>query len=109
MRLLMMLSVALATGLHGTVMRSPTTPVCRVGVPCSAPAKGVLLRFASPKLTRTARTDARGRYAVALPSGVYTVSTAAPTAIGRGIEPRRVRVGPGAPTLVNFTIDTGIR
>ena len=27
-------------GLHGYVKRGPTMPVCRVGVPCTAPARG---------------------------------------------------------------------
>ena len=29
------------TGFRGYVRRGPTMPVCRVGVPCTAPARGV--------------------------------------------------------------------
>ena len=32
-------------GLKGRVMRGPTMPVCRVGVPCEEPARGVKLIF----------------------------------------------------------------
>ena len=35
----------IASGLHGVVMRGPTTPVCRVGVPCSEPAAGATIGF----------------------------------------------------------------
>ena len=105
---LLLTTIALVSGLHGTVMRSPTTPVCRVNVPCSAPAKLFLLRFSSPKLTRTARTDERGRYSVALAPGTYVVTAATRARIG-GLQPRRVVVRAGAWTRANLTVDTGIR
>ena len=67
---------ALLTGtIHGTVMRGPTAPVCRVGVPCSAPAKHVTLYFTRSGSTRSTVTDGRGRYAMRLPAGVYSVKT----------------------------------
>src|SRR5438045_10289 len=42
MRLLATAAI-LVSGLHGTVTKGPTAPVCRVGQPCSAPAQVTLL------------------------------------------------------------------
>ena len=42
------------SGIRGMVIRSPTTPVCRAGQPCSAPAAGVALI-----VTRNGATVAR--------------------------------------------------
>ena len=81
-RLLAALSAALAfavpancggnadSGLYGSVVISPAQPVCRVGVPCTAPAKNTWLTFSAHgrRVART-RTDLRGRYRVALPAG----------------------------------------
>ncbi len=100
---------ATGTGAHGTVTRSPTTPVCRQGVPCSAPAKLIVLRFTRRAVTHTTRTDAHGRYSIALTPGLYTVSTGAASSPGRGLEPRVVRVRAGVCVLANFNLDTGIR
>ena len=67
-----------ASGLHGIVMKGPTSPVCRTGVPCSAPAQVTLLFHRTgptPRLYRT-RSTATGAYRIALPAGYYTVTTA---------------------------------
>jgi hypothetical protein len=100
-----------AGGLHGTVMKGPTQPVCRAGQPCSAPAQVTLLfRRSGPtsRLYRT-RSTATGAYRIALPSGYYTVTTVEKVGIARNIRPQRVHVRAGHQDALNFQIDTGIR
>jgi hypothetical protein len=100
---------ALLTGtLHGTVMRGPTAPVCRAGIPCSSPAKHVTLYFTRKGSTRSTITDDRGRYAMRLPAGVYAVKTNQ-RPFGTTPQPRSVRVRANTSTRVDFDIDTGIR
>jgi hypothetical protein len=102
-------AVALVTGtIHGTVVRSPTAPVCRVGTPCSAPAKHVTLTFTRNGATRSTTTDDRGRYSIRLAAGVYAVKTNQ-RPFGTVPQPRTVRVRASQSTRVDFTIDTGIR
>ncbi len=97
------------SGLRGLVTRSPITPVCMQGVPCSAPATNTpLVFFRLGKRVRT-RTDGTGRYRVSLVPGWWKVSTAAVQRIGSGISPHSVRVFAGRFRVVNFDIDTGIR
>jgi len=84
-------------------------PVCREGVPCSAPAKNTpLIFFRQERIVRT-RTDGTGRYRVALAPGWWNVRTAGALRIGSGISPSRVRVFAARFRVVNFDIDTGIR
>ena len=106
-----LLALALVgSGLHGTVLRGPTTPVCRVGTPCSAPAAGVTLRFVRRhRVAARARVHKDGGYAVRLAPGIYTVLFTPHLLIGTGIRPRRVRVLAGPPRELDFWIDTGIR
>ena len=109
MALIVALAVA-ASGLHGTVTRGPTQPVCRVGQPCSAPAVHTWLVFTrSGHATARTRTDLRGRYSVRLAPGVYAVSVAPAAPIGRGIRPMRVHVAAGVRARLDFFVDTGIR
>ena len=106
-----MSALALLAGvgtIHGTVMRGPIAPVCRAGTPCSAPAKHVTLYFSRNGATRSATTDAKGRYTIQLPAGIYTVKTNQRT-VGRVPEPRTVRVKAAKRTRADFAIDTGIR
>src|SRR5690348_9892054 len=63
------------SGLYGTVMRGPVTPVCRVGVPCYARAPNVVFTFSRASFVRETRTDKQGAYRVALPPGIYSVRT----------------------------------
>jgi len=109
MTLLVSLAVLLG-GLHGVVMRGPTTPVCRVGIPCSEPAVGVELVFSrGGKAVGFVRTAGGGRYAIVLPAGTYTVAPRPAAKIGTGVRPRLVRVVGGASRRVDLFIDTGIR
>jgi len=96
-------------GLRGLVSRSPITPVCMQGVPCSAPAKNTLLVFSRKGRSVSTRTDGAGHYRVALAPGWWSVRTARPLRIGSGISPRDVRVFAARFRVVNFDIDTGIR
>jgi len=99
----------LAGGLHGVVTRGPTTPVCRVGVPCDEPAVGAVLVFArAGHATVRVRVGAGGRYSVRLAPGTYTVGEKPAPKIG-GLRPRLARVVRGVFRRVDFFIDTGIR
>jgi hypothetical protein len=96
------------SGLHGTVMRGPTTPVCRVDVPCEAPARNVVLTFWRGGVGRTTRTDGSGAYRIGLPPGIYSVRTGAKP-LGLTPYPARVHVRAGHSDKIVFMIDTGIR
>lgn len=104
-----LIAFALAlSGLHGVVTRGPTTPVCRVGTPCSEPAVGAVLVFSrGGRDAARVRTGAGGRYSVRLPLGSYAVRVSPLQRIG-GLAPRTVRVRTGM-NRVDFQIDTGIR
>lgn len=106
-----LVAVVLAVGgLHGIVTRGPTTPVCRVGVPCTAPARGAVLVFErNGHVVRRVHVGLHGRYAVRLVPGVYTVAVTPRPRVGSGIRPRRVWVRRGRDSRVDFSIDTGIR
>ena len=96
-------------GLKGRVMRGPIMPVCRVGVPCDEPARGVKLIFSrSGKVVGRTTTNQKGYYRIALRRGAYSVRTNR-----RGPEkvpqPSRVSAPSDRFKRVNFNIDTGIR
>ena len=93
--------------LHGVVTRGPTKPVCEMTTPCSEPAAHVKLVFRRRGVDVAAVTDARGRYAVRLPRGTWTIRISPPQRIGRGVEPATVVVR--TPRRVDFLVDTGIR
>lgn len=101
-------AAAAASGLRGAVSRGPTTPVCRAGTPCAAPAAHVLLVFTRPGRRVEARSNARGRYAVVLPPGTWHVSTVR-IGVGGRLSPQTVRVLRDRMRIVDFSIDTGIR
>jgi hypothetical protein len=96
-------------GLYGLVTRGPTKPVCSSDEPCSEPAAVIKLRFLRrTTLVATAVTDARGRYRLRLPQGLYSVHVAGARPIGAGVQPASVRVR-AFWRRQNFDIDTGIR
>jgi hypothetical protein len=100
---------ASSAGLRGRVMRWPTMPVCRVGVPCSAPAVGVKLSFSrSGKVAATAVTNKKGWYHVTLRAGRYTVRT---NRRGPESKPRPETATVQASTVRrrDFMLDTGLR
>ena len=105
-----MLALALLIGsLHGVVMRGPITPVCMVGKPCDAPAAHLRLEFVRNGRSFATTTDANGRFRIRLPVGTYAVMTLPVPTVGRGVEPRSVRVVAHRDTRVDFHVDTGIR
>ena len=106
-----LLALALAvSGLHGTVVRGPTKPVCKVGEPCSEPAVGATLLFSyGGHVVARVPVGAGGRYAVRLRPGFYVVTTGSQHPIGSGIRPRNVHVARGVYGRLDFAIDTGIR
>lgn len=95
-----------STGLRGQVMRGPTTPVCRVGMPCSAPAKHVRITFVRNGVAKSVVTGDTGRYAIELAAGTYGVRL--PSA-QFGFRPHSAFVTAGRMSIRNFSIDTGIR
>ena len=105
-----LLALALLTsGLHGIVTRGPTTPVCRVGKPCTEPAVGAVLVFSHDgRVAARVRAGTGGHYTVRLPPGFYAVRVSPPQRIG-GLKPREVRVRSGVNGRIDFQIDTGIR
>ena len=98
----------LLSGLHGTVTKGPTMPVCRVGQPCSAPAQVTLVFRRAGHVYRT-RSGTDGRYRIVLLPGIYTVSTVERIGIYRNIRPHAVHVRRGHVDKLDFSIDTGIR
>lgn len=97
------------SGLKGRVMRGPIMPVCRVGVPCDEPARGVKLIFSrSGKVVARVTTNQRGYYRVALRPARYAVRTNR-TYFEKVPDPSRVSVPNDRFKRVDFHIDTGIR
>jgi hypothetical protein len=100
---------AAPSGLHGTVYRGPTTPVCRTDVPCEAPAAGVTLSFSRPGLqARRVKTIADGSYRIMLPAAIYSVTTDQGH-FGKTPFPHRIKVRVAHVDKLDFRIDTGIR
>jgi hypothetical protein len=103
-------ALVLGSGLHGVVTRSPITPVCTVGVPCSAPAIGAVLVFSrAGRAAVRVRSGVGGSYSVHLGPGYYTVAISRVPQIGFGLRPTRVHVAAGVDGHIDFSVDTGIR
>jgi len=97
------------SGIKGTVMKSPTRPVCEEGMSCSAPAVGVeLVVLRGGVRVAGARTTQAGTYRILLPAGTYVVRTLRKAPFGSP-PGRTVRVRPGRFVVASFEIDTGIR
>jgi hypothetical protein len=101
----MPLVAVLAAGvLWGTATIGPLTPFCRVDTPCGGPARNATLTFTRPGRSISTHTDARGRYRVRLPVGVWYLRAS----VGMFVRPVHVRVVVGTRRL-DVAIDTGIR
>ncbi len=98
-----------ASGLRGTVLRGPITPMCVAEQPCDAPARGFTLVFSrGGEVAGRVKTDSDGRYRIRLAPGRYSVR------IGRKRsfkvpDPSSARVRAGRLIRVDFKVDTGIR
>lgn len=92
-------------GVHGTVSRGPTSPICQAGTPCTAPADGVRLTFVNGSAVHHVRTKAGGRYSIRLAPGRYAVQVdGAPF----GYSPQTVTVRAGRMSTLNILVDSGI-
>jgi len=97
----------LTTGLTGTVLRGPVTPVCTQNVPCDAPfSAGFTVRH-NDRVVAQFRSDADGHFTVLLQPGTYAVIPDADA----GVVPqsKSVDVGSVGLTTVTLQFDTGIR
>ncbi len=100
---------AQSTGvITGTVTRGPIAPVCRIGSPCTAPARKLVLVFRRNSVAKQTTTDTEGRYRIALAPGLWRVSLTR-TGLGTAVEPRELRAVAGRTRKVDLSIDTGIR
>jgi hypothetical protein len=97
---------ALLSGLYGVVTRGPTTPVCRAGVPCTAPYGHSTLVFSRLGVTRKVTTDTQGAYRVALPAGRWSLRV---QDAHFGWRPSTVTVPSARYAKLNVFVDTGIR
>ena len=94
------------SGVHGSVRRGPTQPVCQAETPCTAPVVGARLTFVRGSVVHRVLTAAGGRYSMRLAPGTYTVRV---TDAPHGYSPQRVTVQSGRMSTMNLVIDTGIR
>ncbi len=99
-----------STGLSGVVRRGPTQPVCVEGSPCDEPFAARFTVLLDGRSVASFRSDAAGRFRVALPPDDYRVVPApdapllAPSSQGKD-----VTVGRDGFTEVALDFDTGIR
>jgi hypothetical protein len=94
-----------ATGIAGTVRRGPIRPVCMAGLPCDAPAAGVIVEVrAATTVVARLRTGKAGTFLLYVRPGTYVARVVAKRAA-----PVVVRVRAGSLTHVALSIDTGIR
>lgn len=94
------------SGLRGTVLEQPASPLCKPAPPCTRPAAHALLRFwRHGRLVAHTRTDGKGRFRIALRARTYAVTSAK----GAVLVPGRVTVATRRYRRVTFRIDTGIR
>ena len=100
----MPLAVVVAGVLWGSVSIGPITPVCRVGTPCSGPAKRATLTFSRLGRVVTTKTDSAGRYRLTLAVGTWSVRAN----VGMRMTPTTVVVRAGT-HRENLAVDTGLR
>ena len=99
-------------GISGIALAGPTCPVERPDDPACAPrpvaGATILIRDAAGADIATVVTDAAGRFAVALPPGIYTVAGQPVEGLMGNPLPLDVEVAEGDVT-VELSYDTGIR
>lgn len=94
------------SGVHGSVKRGPTQPVCAAETPCTAPVANATVTFARGGVVHHVRTDARGRFSINLVPGTYAVRLAG---VQKTYSPRSTTVRRARMSTMNIVIDTGIR
>ena len=103
-------SVALSTGLTGTVLRGPVTPVCQVNVPCDAPFAASFEVRRNGRQVATFSSDAQGHFQVRLAPGQYLIVPAPDAPVmNPSAQSKTVDVGFEGLTAVELLFDTGIR
>jgi hypothetical protein len=102
-------SSSTGTGLYGTVRKGPVTPVCRVDVPCDAPAHVTLVFSQSGHEIALVRSTEQGRYRIALDPGYYDVRATVKIGLTKLPKPHAVHVRAGHWDKINLFFDTGIR
>jgi hypothetical protein len=91
-------------------MEGPTSPVCKIGVPCERPVAGLVLEFKrGGSVIARVKTSAKGTYRVRLRAASYSVTTVPPRRVGTGLTPKSVRVRKALITRRDFHLDTGLR
>jgi len=98
------------TGLTGTVVRGPITPVCQIQVPCDAPFSATFSVERNGRRVAEFRSDVDGRFTVMLASGTYRIVPGldAPI-ISPQSQTKQVEVMSAGLTEVRLEFDTGIR
>jgi len=100
----------LTSGLTGTVLRGPITPVCQIQVPCDAPFSADFSVEQNGKMVSRFRSDQDGRFTVMLEPGTYRVVPAANAPIiFPASQAKTVAVLAGGLTEIRLTFGTGIR
>ena len=103
-------SPTLTTGLTGTMLRGPITPVCQIQVPCDAPFSADFSVEQNGKVVSRFGSDQEGRFTVMLEPGQYRVVPAANAPIiFPASQAKTVDVHAGGLTEIRLTFDTGIR
>jgi hypothetical protein len=99
-----------STGLAGTVLRGPVTPVCQADVPCDLPFSADFAVMQSTVQVGAFHSDSAGHFRVKLPPGTYRV-VPAPNApiMSPQSQAKEVVVLPDSVTTVQLEFDTGIR
>lgn len=99
------------TGLTGTVIRGPITPVCRIDVPCDAPFSAGFTVQRGGRRVADFRSDASGQFTVFLSPGPYMVVPNSDAGIiSPASQAKSVTVADtGMLTVVRLMFDTGIR
>ena len=98
-----------STGLVGTVTRGPVTPVCRVGVPCSAPFSAAFSVSQGQQVVARFQSDSAGHYQVLLAPGSYTITPDSGAPVFPRSQAKAATVGSSELTHLDLQFDTGIR
>src|SRR5262249_11760617 len=103
-------TATVTTGLTGTVVRGPVTPVCTVNVPCSAPFSAGFTAMRNGAGIAHFRSDADGHFTVLLPVATYqVVPDADAPIIAPTSQVKTVAVASSGLTTVTLEFDTGLR